>query len=52
MGGGVTVFDYNNDGLLDIFVVNGATYAGTGERGSAVLRPPIPQPWRWPLLLT
>src|SRR5258708_25612364 len=24
MGGGVAVFDYNNDGLLDIFVVNGA----------------------------
>ena len=25
MGGGVAVFDYNNDGLLDIYVVNGAT---------------------------
>ena len=25
MGGGVAVFDYNNDGLLDIYVVNGTT---------------------------
>ena len=25
MAGGVAVFDYNNDGLLDIYVVNGAT---------------------------
>src|SRR5437879_6612191 len=25
MGGGVAVFDYNNDGLVDIYVVNGAT---------------------------
>ena len=24
MSGGVAVFDYNNDGLLDIFLVNGA----------------------------
>jgi len=25
MAGGVAVFDYNNDGLLDIYAVNGAT---------------------------
>ena len=33
MGGGVALFDYNNDGLLDIFVVNGGKLAE-----------PMPQP--------
>jgi hypothetical protein len=33
MGGGVAVFDYNNDGLLDIFVVNGATMPGLVKEG-------------------
>jgi enediyne biosynthesis protein E4 len=33
MGGGVAVFDYNNDGLLDIFVVNGATMPGLLKDG-------------------
>src|SRR6266853_1267117 len=33
MGGGVTVFDYNNDGLLDIFVVNGASMPGLVKEG-------------------
>jgi len=33
MGGGVAVFDYNNDGLLDIFVVNGATMPGLVKDG-------------------
>src|SRR5260370_16493667 len=28
MGGGVAVFVYNNDGLLDIFFVNGARMPG------------------------
>ena len=33
MGGGVAVFDYNNDGLLDIYVVNGATMPGLLKDG-------------------
>jgi enediyne biosynthesis protein E4 len=33
MGGGVAVFDYNNDGLLDIFVVNGAAMPGLTKDG-------------------
>jgi len=33
MGGGVAVFDYNNDGLLDIFVVNGASMPGLVKEG-------------------
>ncbi|HEY6267494.1 MAG TPA: CRTAC1 family protein [Candidatus Acidoferrum sp.] len=33
MGGGVAVVDYNNDGLLDIFVVNGATMPGLVKDG-------------------
>lgn len=33
MGGGVAVFDYNNDGLLDIYVVNGATMPGLVKDG-------------------
>src|SRR5437879_2538395 len=33
MAGGVAVFDYNNDGLLDIYVVNGATMPGLLKDG-------------------
>jgi hypothetical protein len=33
MGGGVAVFDYNNDGLLDIFAVNGAAMPGLVKDG-------------------
>src|SRR5712691_1008653 len=33
LGGGAAVFDYNNDGLLDIFVVNGATMPGLVKEG-------------------
>src|SRR5260370_24157827 len=32
-GGGGAVFDYNNDGLLDIFVVNGAAMPGLVKDG-------------------
>jgi len=28
MGGGVALFDYDNDGLLDIYLINGATMPG------------------------
>ena len=33
MGGGVAAFDYNNDGLLDIFVANGASMPGLTKEG-------------------
>jgi hypothetical protein len=34
MSGGVAVFDFNNDGLLDIFLVNGAALADPMPAGS------------------
>jgi len=34
MGSGVAVFDYNNDGLLDIFFVNGAPLADPTPKGT------------------
>lgn len=33
MAGGVAVFDYNNDGLLDIFVVNGSAMPSLVKQG-------------------
>ena len=50
MGAGVALFDYDNDGLLDIFLVNGApiedpTAKGTIPRGR---RGPIPAARRRP----
>jgi enediyne biosynthesis protein E4 len=30
-GGGVAIFDYDNDGLMDIFLVNGTTLDGKGR---------------------
>ena len=32
MGGGVALLDYNNDGLLDIFFVNGGKLPGDFQR--------------------
>ncbi len=34
MGGGVALFDFDNDGLLDIFFVNGAPFADPTPRGT------------------
>jgi enediyne biosynthesis protein E4 len=34
MGSGVALFDYDNDGLLDIFFVNGAPLASTTPKGT------------------
>jgi hypothetical protein len=33
MGSGVAVFDFDNDGLLDIFAVNGATVSDPAVKG-------------------
>ena len=35
MGGGVAMFDYNNDGRLDLFFVNGAALADPMPAGRA-----------------
>ena len=32
MGGGVALFDFDNDGWLDIFLVNGSTFQTGGGR--------------------
>lgn len=34
-GGGVAIFDYDNDGLMDIFLVNGTTMDGKGAGASS-----------------
>lgn len=37
MGAGVALFDYDNDGWLDIFLVNGSTFSGAGRRPMSYL---------------
>ena len=32
MTGGVCLFDYNNDGWLDVYVVNGSTVPGQSQK--------------------
>jgi len=44
MGSGVATFDYDNDGLLDIFLVNGATIADPTPKGT-VPQKSGPQQW-------
>src|SRR6266853_2970560 len=38
MPGGVALFDYNNDGLLDIFLVNGGHIAERSEEHTSELQ--------------
>ena len=54
MGGGVALFDYNNDGRIDIFFVNGgrldpaAVNSGDFGRGDpAFLESPVPAEQEW-----
>jgi hypothetical protein len=47
MGSGVAVFDYDNDGRLDIFLVNGAPIPNPAPKGTipqkaSTLEPPVP----------
>jgi hypothetical protein len=44
MGSGVTLFDYDNDGLLDIFFVNGAPLSDPMSKG-AIPEKSGPQYW-------
>ena len=44
MGAGVALFDYDNDGRLDVFLVNGAPIEDPTPSG-AVLQKPGPQYW-------
>ena len=43
MAGGVAVFDYNNDGLLDIFFTNGAAIPSLEKSDPSYFNRSIPQ---------
>ncbi len=54
MGAGVALFDYDNDGRLDIFLINGApltesmpTDAIPQKDRTSILEPPVPPEKRW-----
>lgn len=42
MPAGIALFDYDGDGLLDMYLVNGAETVA-GEKWSEVLQPLVPQ---------
>ena len=42
MAGGVAAFDYDGDGLTDIFFTNGAAMPSLVKEGAATLEPPVP----------
>src|SRR6204780_1796991 len=44
MGSGAALFDYDNDGLLDIFLVNGAPFADPTPKGT-IPQKAGPQDW-------
>ena len=46
MAGGVAVFDYNNDGHLDIYFTNGADIADPEEELAQVLQPALRERWQ------
>ena len=56
MGSGVALFDYDNDGRLDIFFANGARHRrshaerhDSQKRRPEILEPPLPPETRWHL---
>ena len=49
MPAGVALFDYDGDGLLDIYLVNGAEMPSLVENRPQVLQPLVPQQRQWNL---
>jgi hypothetical protein len=54
MGSGVAMFDYDNDGRMDLFFANSAALKDPmpanelpNKRDRAILEPPIPSERRW-----
>ncbi len=42
-GSGVALLDYDNDGWIDIYLVNGSTYEADGRQSGATARCALPQ---------
>ena len=49
MCGGVAIFDFDNDGRMDIFFTNGAQIAGNEKDGPLLLQLPPETARRWHL---